>query len=217
MTKLKSLICALCVSCAILPISCLADESNEWFARVGGLAAIYHSNATVSTAGGVIPGASAHVTNNITAIVDIGYDITPHTYVMLMGGYPPRPDLRARGSITPFGGLGAVTYGPLVLTGGYRFPVSGKLHPYVGAGAAYAIILHNHDGTVHNLDVHNNFGYAVQVGVEYDISDRWQLYADVKELWLNVHAKGALEGQVPVTANIQLNPTLLSVGVKFRL
>lgn len=217
MAKLKSLICALCVTYTLLPINCLADDANEWFAGVGGLAAIYHSGATVSTYAGVIPGATAHVTNNITAIFDIGYNITPHTYAMLMGGYPPRPELRAKGSISALDDLGAVTYGPLVLTAGYRFPVSGRVHPYIGGGAAYAIILRDHDGAVEHLDVHNNFGYAAQAGVEYDMSERWQLYADMKQLWLNVHANGSIEGRVPVAARIQLNPMLLSVGIRFKL
>jgi outer membrane protein len=195
----------------------MADEANEWFERFGGLSALYHSSAKFSTPGGLIPGATANVGDSTTVIFDVGYDPTPNTYVMLMGGYPPDPKISARGSIASLGELGAVTYGPAVLTVGYRIPVSWKLKPYFGVGAAYAVILGDHDAAVSHLHVHNNLGYAVQAGVEYPITERLQVFLDVRELWLSVNAEGSLGGTVPVTARIQLDPTLISVGFKLRL
>jgi len=199
------------------PCAGFADEAGEWYGRLGGLAALYDSSAKISTPMGTIPGATANVSNNPTAIVDLGYDVTPNIFVMLMGGAPPTPKINARGSITPIGELGAVTYGPAVLTTGYRIPFPGGLQPYVGAGVAYAIMLADHDAAVSDLKVQNNFGFALQAGVEYPLSDRWQAFVDVKQLWLSVDAKGALDNVVPVRARVQLNPTLVSVGVKLRL
>ncbi|MFK2874681.1 OmpW/AlkL family protein [Dyella lipolytica] len=219
MTTLKRLIWTLCFVSMMLPSICFADtdEANEWFVRMGALGALYHSNARIATPAGVIPGASADVSNNLTAIFEVGYNFTPNTFVMFMAGFPPRPEISGRGSINSINDLGAVTYGPAILTLGYRFPVSTKFHPYVGTGPVYAIILHDHDGAVSHLDVHSSLGYAVQAGVEYAISDKWEMYADVKQLWLSVNARGMLDGVVPVNARIQLNPTLVSVGIKFKL
>jgi len=219
MTHLKRTIRALCSICVMLPGLCFADtdEANAWFVRVGALGALYHSNARIATPAGVIPGASADVSNSITAIFEVGYNITPSTFVMFMAGFPPRPEISGRGSINSISDLGAVTYGPAILSLGYRFPVSTKFHPYMGTGPVYAIILHDHNGAVSSLDVHSSLGYAVQAGVEYAISDKWAMYADVKQLWLAVNARGMLDGVVPINARIQLNPTLVSVGVKFKL
>jgi outer membrane protein len=207
---------SLCFIPVLGPGNCLADDATEWFARVGGLGAIYHSSATVSTPEGAIPGATATVSNNFTGILELGYDVTQTTYVLLMAGIPPEPKISAAGSIASVGELGSVTYGPAVLTAGYRVPVSGKLQAYVGAGVAYAIILRNHDAAVSNLQVHNNFGFALQAGAEYELTEKLGVFLDARQLWLSVNADGMLSGAVPVHARVTLNPTLVSVGVKFR-
>ena len=198
------------------PVMGYADDQGEWYARAGALEALYHSDAEIATPEGVIPGASAKVSNNTTAIIELGYDFTPRAFAMLMIGVPPRPRITATGSIAEAGELGAVTYGPAVLTGGFRLPIANRLQFYAGTGVVYAIILRNHDATISNLDVHNHFGYAIQTGLEYTLSPRWAIYADVKQLWLSVDATGVL-GDIPVAAKLRLNPTLLSFGGKFRL
>jgi outer membrane protein len=200
-----------------LPLACYADDAGEWYVRAGGLEALYHSSARIDTVAGTIPGASAKVSNSTTGIIDIGYDITSSIFVMLMAGVPPRPRISGEGSAAALGELGAVTYGPAVATVAYRIPVRESFQPYVGVGAAYAIILRNHDAAISNLDVHNNFGFAIQTGVEYAISRRLQIFADVKQLWLSVNANGSLDGVLPVAARVQLNPTLISVGIKVRM
>jgi outer membrane protein len=136
---------------------------------------------------------------------------------VFLAGIPPKPTISGQGSIEALGDLGAVRYGPALLTAGYRLPAIGNVEPYVGGGVAYAIIFRNFDGAVENLRVHNNFGSVVQVGADFRITDTLAVFADVKQLWLSVNANGALYGEVPVTARVKLNPTLVSVGIKFRL
>jgi outer membrane protein len=216
MTTSRRLFGIVCAAFFLKPATSFADDANEWFARVGVLEAIYNSGARISTDAGTIPGASANVTSNTTVMFDIGYDPTANTYVMLMAGIPPKPDLNGTGTVSQFGKLGSVRYGPAILTGGYRIPVPGNLQPYIGAGFAYAITLHNYDGAVSDLHVHNNFGYALQAGVEYVITRKWQAFLDLKQLWLSVNADGSLGGLVPVAAKVKLDPTIISAGIKYR-
>jgi outer membrane protein len=216
MTNPLRLFIVLFLAFLMRPTAGFADDANEWFVRVGVLEAIYNSSARISTNPGVIPGASANVTNNTTILFDIGYDPTPNTYIMLMAGIPPKPDLNGTGTVSQLGKLGAVRYGPAILTAGYRIPVPGKLQPYVGAGFAYAIMLHDYDGAVSSLSVHDNFGYALQAGLEYAITQKWQAFLDVKQLWLSVNADGLLGGVTPVGAKIKLDPTIVSLGIKLR-
>lgn len=216
MTSPLRLLAVLCVAFLIRPTAGFADDANEWFVRVGALEAIYNSSATIATSTGVVPGASASVTNSTTVLFEIGYDPSPNTYIMLMAGIPPKPDLNGTGTVGQLGKLGTVRYGPAILTAGYRIPIPGKLQPYVGAGVAYAIILDNYDGAVSSLSVHNNFGYALQTGVEYAITQKWQAFVDLKQLWLSVNADGLLGGVIPISAKVKLDPTIVSAGVKFR-
>jgi outer membrane protein len=133
-----------------------------------------------------------------------------------MVGVPPRPTVTGEGTVTSLGALGRVRYGPAILTGAYRLATGGALRPYVGAGAAYAIIVKDHDAAVSQLDVHNNWGFVLQAGAEYRLNKALDLFADFKRLWLAVDADGLLAGGVPVKARVTLNPSLVSAGIKFR-
>jgi outer membrane protein len=192
-------------------------HASSWFTRIAGLGAFYHSSAEIATNGQLLPGASANVTDNSTLTVDVGYDITHEVSALLMVGVPPRPLINGRGTVATLGQLGQVRYGPVILTGRYRLRNWSSFRPYAGTGVAYAIILKNHDAAVSQLDVHNHFGFVLQTGAECDVGRNWELFADFKQLWLAVNAKGLLAGGVPVKAHVTLNPSLVSLGMKVRL
>jgi outer membrane protein len=192
-------------------------RTSPWFARIAGLGAFYHSSAEIATNGQLLPGASANVTDNGTLTLDLGYDISDNASALLMVGVPPRPLINGRGTVATLGQLGQVRYGPVILTGRYSLRKWGAIRPYAGTGVAYAVILKNHDAAVSQLDVHNHFGFALQAGAEYDMGRNWELFADFKQLWLAVNAKGLLAGGVPVKAHVTLNPSLMSLGMKVRL
>ena len=195
----------------------LPGEASSWFARIAGLGAFYHSSAEIATNGQLLPGASANVTDNATLTVDLGYDIGDNVSALLMAGVPPRPLINGRGTVATLGQLGQVRYGPVILTGRYSLRKWSSFRPYAGTGVAYAIILRNHDAAVSRLDVHNHFGFALQTGAEWSVGRYWELFADFKQLWLAVNAKGLLAGGVPVKAHVTLNPSLVSLGMKVRL
>jgi hypothetical protein len=75
-----------------------AHLTSPWFARIGMLDAIYHPRATIATSGQAIPGATATVSNNVTLMFDLGYDITKGFSIQMTGEIPPTSrgiDLRA--------------------------------------------------------------------------------------------------------------------------
>jgi outer membrane protein len=191
-------------------------EGIPLFVRIGVVGAIYHSGATISTEGTAIPGASALVSNNESVTFDIGSDITKNISAQLMVGIPPKPTITGEGAVASLGELGAVRYGPAILSGLYKVRRFGAFQPYAGAGAAYAIILKDHDASVSDLHVRNNFGFVIQGGAEYKIARKWSVFADYKEIWLAVNAHGLIDNAAPVTAHVKLNPSLVSAGVKYR-
>jgi outer membrane protein len=179
------------------------------------LDARYHSGADIAVDGSVVPGATAHVSNNVTVTFDVGYEITDDLSVMLMLGIPPKPTISGERAVADLGVLGKVRYGPAILTTNYRFRGRGALRPYAGLGVAYAIILKEHDASVSQLDVHNNWGLALQAGAAYDLDRGRELFFDVKQLWLAVDARGRLAGGEAVAAQVRLDPTLISAGFRF--
>jgi len=65
--------------------------NGSWFARIGVLGAVYHPGATIATSGQLIPDATATVSNNLTLMFDLGFDVTKNVAVQVMGGIPPKP------------------------------------------------------------------------------------------------------------------------------
>jgi outer membrane protein len=192
-------------------------KESRWYARVGVVGAIYHSSATFATGGAAIPNASAQVSNNESVTFDVGYHITRNIATQLMVGIPPKPTITGQGTVASLGELGAVRYGPGILSGLYKVRRWGALQPYVGPGVAYAIFLKDHNASVSDLHVANNFGAVLQAGAEYNLGGRWSVFGDFKEIWLGVNAHGLIDSAVPVTAHVPLNPSLISAGVRFRL
>jgi outer membrane protein len=192
------------------------QSKSLWFARIGILDAIYHPSATIALSGQTIPGATATVSNNVTVMFDLGYDITKAFSIQLMGGIPPKPTVTGERTVASLGDLGAVRYGPVLLTGNYHMQRRRGWRPFVGAGVVYAIILDDHDRTVSDLVVLNNVGFVLQGGVERSITDNVELFLDFKEVWLAVDAHGKLADGAPVTARVTLNPSIIAIGVKFR-
>jgi len=191
-----------------------ALSEERWFVRVGAIGALYNSSATIAMAGQSIPGATAYARNNVTPILDVGFDVTRSFAVVMMSGIPPRTAVDGRGTVSPLGNLGAVRFGPIFLTGLYRFPEVARFRPYAGAGVAEALILKNYDGAVSDLKVHDNSGFTLQAGVEYQLNPSWGVFVDYKRLWLALNASGTLEN-APITARVTLNPNLVSAGVRF--
>jgi NADH dehydrogenase FAD-containing subunit/outer membrane protein W len=204
---------------AVIESPSAAEKSateKGWVVGFGSINAFYHSGATIATSGQVIPGGTANVSNNLTLMFDVRRYIAKDLSLSLMGGVPPKPTITGEGSVASLGELGKVRYGPAILTAEYHLPKLHAFRPYVGAGTAYAIILKEHDAAVSQLGVRNNWGFVLEGGAEHQLSKNLALFADVKEVWLAVNAHGSLDGVVPVTAHVNLNPTIVSVGIRFR-
>jgi NADH dehydrogenase FAD-containing subunit/outer membrane protein W len=199
----------------------LVNESplweRGWVVGIGGTNAFYHSGATIASSGQSIPGATANVSNNFTFIFDVNRYVAKDFSLSLFGGFPPKPTVTGEGSVKSLGELGKVRYGPAILTAEYHLPKLRSFRPYIGAGTAYAIILKEHDAAVSDLKVHNNWGFVLQAGAEHKLSKNLALFADIKEVWLAVNAHGYVDGVVPITARVKLNPTVVSVGIRFHL
>lgn len=191
------------------------EADPPWYVRVGLGSVLFDSDATIYTPAGIVPGASAHAGNNLTALFEVGYFINDNIAVSLTGGYPPTTTLTGVGTAKGLGALGDVTYGPATATLHYHFKNFGLIQPYVGAGVGYAIIFNASDGAVKDLHVSGAPAFVLQAGVDYVIDRNWVAFVDVKKLFLAVDATGFL-GPVPVRADVSLDPLVLFTGIAYR-
>src|SRR5262249_3961101 len=115
-------------------------KQSRLFTRLGLLIAPYHSSATIATNGQLLSGGTAEASNNVSMTFDLGYEITNKISVSVTSGIPVKPHVTGEGTAASLGMLGKVRYGPMIFTGQYQFPKIGRIRPYAGGGAAYAII-----------------------------------------------------------------------------
>ncbi|HUB65008.1 MAG TPA: OmpW family outer membrane protein [Methylocella sp.] len=209
-----------------------------FFVHVGALGVFKEIDAA-STGGGFFnflpvapgelgPGSPAGVISNVasrpdyTLGLELGYFLTPNIAVALSAGVPPIAHLKATGlSLTPILGtnlLGDVRYGPAMFLAQYHFTNFGAFQPYFGVGAAYLLNFGNiSDGILTNLAVDQNFGFVMQAGADYMLTQNWGVYVDVKKLILATDVSGDLLNlNIPIRTHVQLDPWAAGAGITFK-
>ena len=61
----------------------------------------------------------------------------------------------------------------------------------------------------------NSFGYALQVGLDYKITEKVYLNLDIKKLYLSTEAR-VNAGGTKVKADVDIDPLLVGVGIGYR-
>jgi outer membrane protein len=216
----------------------LPPPAPVFFLHVGALGVFKETNAE-STGGGFFnflpvpagalgPGSPAGVIGNATTRPDYtlgleaGYFITPNIALALSAGVPPVAHLKATGlSLTPLLGtnlLGSVRYGPAMLLAQYHFTNFGAFQPYLGVGAAYVLNFGNiSDGILTNLAVDQNFGFVMQAGADWMLTQNWGVYVDVKKIIYSTDVSGDLLNLgIPIRTHVQLDPWAAGAGITFK-
>ena len=101
---------------------------------------------------------------------------------------------------------------PPTLLAQYHFDLGNGIKPYVGAGINYTVFFSEDAGDLGSLDLDNNFGWALQAGVDIHLRDNWYFNVDVKKLWLETDA--TIGGAV--TADVDIDPWIIGVGLGYR-
>lgn len=198
-------------------------EAGDVLLRVRGIAVA----PTGGSEGGILPtlpGDRVSVSPSGNVEVDLTYMATDHIGFELIAA---TTNHSASGESGVTGGIGKIINTwvlPPTLTAQYHFNPKGKVRPYVGAGINYSVFWNENatDGleaaigpTAVHLD--DSFGYAVQAGIDVDITPRFFLNLDVKFIDMDTTAtltKSALGRQ---DVKLHIDPVVVGVGVGLRL
>jgi len=200
---------------ALLFSTAAQAQADPWWVHAGVGRATFHDHSTLTAAGSEVPGAGAKASDNTTAVFELGYQLTPKWSASATFGVPPTSTITGTGTAAPFGKMGEITYGPLVLAAQFHFGEVGGARPYLGAGAVYYMVFASKDGAIQQLDAKNGWGSALQAGLSVPLSQRFGLFFDVKKIFVKTTATGFLPaaGGAPVMAKTTLNPVLIHAGV----
>lgn len=188
-----------------------------WMVRFRGLGVIPDEDSGNWTVDGdPVPGADLKIDNSIVPELDISYFFTKNIAVELILGVTPH-DIDGAGILSGLN-IGDAWLLPPTLTLQYHFDM-GAIKPYVGAGINYTVFFgedaHGGQG-FSNLELDNNFGWALQAGVDIQIEGNWFLNVDVKKLWLDTEATvdHAVHGHVK--ADVDIDPWIIGVGFGYK-
>ncbi|MGE3246075.1 MAG: OmpW family protein [Beijerinckiaceae bacterium] len=186
-----------------------------FYLHAGPAGVVLSEGASMTLAGFPVAGADIKVASQMTFVVEGGFYLTDNIAVSFTGGWPPRAQIHPAGTLANVGKLGIATYGPTALTVHYHFRGFGRFQPYIGLGPVILLGLRNQDRLISNMHLNHALGFAVQVGAEYMLNERWGLFADVKKAYLRSVATGFIGG-LPVKAKVKLDPLVLHTGLVYR-
>ncbi len=113
---------------------------------------------------------------------------------------------------------------PPTLTAQYHFNSGGKIRPYLGAGINYTVFWNEKaTGELTNavgptrVHINDSVGYALQAGVDIDISKRYFLNIDAKYINMDPRAQLNTTALGTQTVKTRISPVVVGVGFGIRL
>lgn len=184
---------------------------SPWQIRVRATAILPDEDASISPVAG-----SVDVDDVIVPELDIMYFFTDHIateLVLATSKHDVGATLVGVGDVD----LGEVRLLPPTLLLQYHFRPNKTFRPYAGAGLNYTMFLNEEapGGAVTDIDYDDSVGYALQAGFDYGLNKHWMLNFDAKRLWLNTDVS-ITSGLGPLSADVDLNPWLISTGIGYR-
>jgi outer membrane protein len=196
-----------------------ADDFQHWIVRLRAI------RVTPTERTGPIqptfPTAHTAVTNAYAPELDFTYMATKHVGAELILG-TTRHDIQGRGALDGLGKAGHAWVLPPTLTLQYHFLPDGHVRPYVGAGVNYSIFYSEKaSGALQDaigktkLGLSDSVGYALQAGVDVDITPRVFVNFDLKYIDIDTTAR-LTTGTLVNRERVHLDPLVPGIGLGIR-
>jgi outer membrane protein len=155
--------------------------------------------------------------------VDITWMATDHLGFELIAATTKHSASGRTGTTGSIGRLASTWVLPPTLTAQYHPVTHGPIRPYVGAGVNYTIFYSEDasnglEAAVGPTRVHmsDSAGWAVQAGVDVDLSDRWFLNFDAKYIDMDTTARLTTTAAGVQRVRVSLDPFVIGIGIGTR-
>lgn len=117
-------------------------------------------------------------------------------------------------SVDGLGVVGETKHLPPTFSVQYYFNPETNIRPYVGLGLNYTTFFSSKtDPSLGgDLELDDSFGLAAQIGIDYDINEKWFVNADIR--YMNIETTATVKAVG--SSDVEINPTVISVGAGFR-
>jgi len=163
-------------------------------------------------------GGTPSASNTVTPQLDLSYFFTPNLALNVIAA-TTRHDVEVKGSALGDVDLGRVWLLPPTVTLQYHFMPTSRFSPYLGAGVNYTVAYGeggSRTSPVADVDAKNAWGWALNAGIDVELSQRWVLNLDVKKLYLRPDVAVTTSAGGRINATTELDPWLVGLGVRYR-
>lgn len=169
------------------------------------------------------PGEEASVDNAVAPEVDVTWMATDHIGFELIAATTKHTASGISGTTGSIGPLTSTWVLPPTLTVQYHPVVNGPIRPYVGAGVNYTLFYSEDPSRAleaavgeTRVSMSDSFGWAVQAGVDVDISRNLFLNFDVKYIDIDSTATLRTANAGTQRVRMSLDPFVFGVGIGTR-
>ena len=193
--SLKALL--LSTALAVVAGPALAQSQGDWTIGIG------VGNVNPKSDNGDLAGFQADIDDDTRPIFTFEYFVRDNLGVELLLATPFDHDIALDG----VGDIGSTKHLPPTVSLNYHFPTNSAWKPYIGAGINYTEFFEE-ESSLGKLELDSSWGFAVQAGVDYMLSDTGMLRFTARYIDIETDAK--LDGTKIGTAEI--DPVVLSVS-----
>jgi len=193
--KRSTSILALATACTVLAVPAFAQSQGDWTFGVGVI------NVNPKSDNGTLAGAPATMTDDTQISLTAEYFIRDNLGIELLAATPFEHDINIGGAFA-----GTSKQLPPTLSINYHFPTKGNIKPFIGAGINYTTFFEE-QSALGVLELKDSWGFALQAGADWQISDNGALRLNVRYMDIDSDAflNGASIGKAeidPVTIGV---------------
>ncbi|MBW6398572.1 outer membrane beta-barrel protein [Roseomonas sp. HJA6] len=162
-------------------------------------------------------GGTPEASNAVTGQIDFTYFMTPNFSVNLIAA-TARHDLQISDSRLGTLDLGHVWSLPPTLTVQYHPLLTSRFSPYLGVGVNYTVFYGeggSYSRPVTKVDVQNALGFALNGGLDIELSPHWLLNFDVKWIYMTPDVT-VQAGSRRIHATADVDPFVFGAGLRYR-
>lgn len=186
---------------ALSATSVAAQSQGDWTLGFG------LGSVMPKSGNGTLAGGEADIGNDIRPTITAEYFIRDNLGIELLAATPFEHDVNIDG----VGFAGSIKHLPPTLSLNYHFPTQSAWKPYVGAGITY-VTFFDETSPLGTLELDDSFGVSVQAGIDYEISSKAALRANIR--WMDIDSDVQLNGANIGTAEV--DPVVVNIAYVMR-
>lgn len=211
---MKKSLLVLALAAALAPSFAMA-EAGDFVVRLRATNITPDESSKLGTTTNTFGDTSAHlsVDSNTIPEIDFSYYFTKNIAAELILALGTRHTVTANYAGSSHD-LGKVNLLPPTLLGQWHFNPDQTFDPYVGAGVSYVRAMDNNLnlGAIPITIDRNNWGVALQAGMDYNLGNKWLLNFDVKKIWFDTTVKADLGSGYTKIDQLDIDSWVVSVG-----